>query len=117
MRLDVLARELELRDLTANLGVDRGVEVTRGHASDLLSDVLANAPTGSVLVTIQVHLSVIAVAVHAGLAAVVFAADRAPDAEVLARASEERLPLYSTAASVFDVVGRLYALGVRGQDA
>ena len=44
--------------------------VSGGYASDMLSDVLANAPWGGVLVTIQVHMNVIAVSVNAGLAAV-----------------------------------------------
>ena len=55
---------------------------------------LAHAPEGGVLVTLQVHLNVIAVASHAELAAVIFAGDRTPDDEVLAKAAAEGLALY-----------------------
>jgi predicted transcriptional regulator len=88
--------------------------VARAHASDLLSDVLANAPAGGILLTIQVHMNVIAVAMHASLAAVVFTSGMAPDEAVRARAVEQKLPLYSTTASTFDTAGRLYAMGLRG---
>ncbi|HUK76733.1 MAG TPA: serine kinase, partial [Thermoleophilia bacterium] len=68
MDLETIARELDLTDLTPALG-GADAEVTAGYASDLLSDVLANAPEGGVLVTLQVHLNVVAVASHAELAA------------------------------------------------
>jgi len=112
MKLETIARELALTDLTPALGGD-DAEVTAGYASDLLSDVLANAPEGGVLVTLQVHLNVVAVASHAELAAVVFTSGRTPDAEVIAKAEAEGLQLYATDADTFEVVGRLYALGVK----
>lgn len=117
MRLDELARSLDLRLLTPELADAGSAEVVAGHVSDMLSDVLANAPPGGVLVTIQVHLNVIAVAVHAGLAGVIFAAGRTPEDAVRQRAVEQQLPLYVSDASAFDVVGRLWSLGVKGRNA
>jgi hypothetical protein len=38
-----------------------------------------------------------------------------PDEAARAKACEERLPLLATAERTFDVAGRLYALGIRGQ--
>ena len=70
MTLHQMASELGLENLTPELTLPVGA-ITGGYASDLLSDVLANAPHGGVLVTVQVHMNVIAVALHAGLAAVV----------------------------------------------
>ena len=110
MNLATIAKELDLTDLTPQLDAD--AEVSAGYASDLLSDVLANAPEGGVLVTLQVHLNVVAVASHAELAAVVFSSGREPDAEVVAKAAAEDLHLYATRADTFEVVGRLYAMGV-----
>jgi len=110
MNLASIATELDLTDLTPQLGAD--AEVAAGYASDLLSDVLANAPGGGVLVTLQVHLNVVAVASHAELAAVIFSSGREPDAEVIAKAADEDLHLYATTADTFEVVGRLYAMGV-----
>ncbi len=120
MRLQELAQSLDLKELTpATCAAAEGgnVDITRGYASDLLSDVLAHAPVGGVLVTLQVHLNVIAVASHAGLRAVIFSCGRIPDDDILERAAEEGLSLYATPADTFDVVGRLYELGIRGSSA
>lgn len=115
MNLSEMARQLDLECLTPALVSGGGAEVTGGYASDLLSDVLAGAPRGGVLVTIQVHLNVVAVAVHTELAAVIFAAGRRPDPGVIAKAAEEGIALFVSRDSAFDTVGRLYALGLRGQ--
>jgi hypothetical protein len=112
--LKTLAEALGLRCLTPEL--DGSPEVSTGHTSDLLSDVLANAPSGGVWLTIQVHLNVVAVGLHAAQAAVVFTSGMLPEPAVVAKAVEEKLPLYATGRSTFDTVGRLYALGIRGRD-
>ena len=112
MRLSEISRQLELRCLTPELGEER--DVVGGHASDLLSDVLANAADGGLLVTMQVHMNVIAVALHAGLAAVIFTTGMVPEEAVRQKAVAERLPLFAARQSTFEVAGRLYALGVRG---
>ena len=117
MNLETMARELGLESLTPGLTGAGEVEVTAGYASDLLSDVLANAPEGGVLVTLQVHLNVIAVASHAELGAVVFTWGRRPEPDVVAKAVAEELHLYVTPADTFEVVGRLYAQGVKGREA
>ncbi len=116
MKLSELATRLELQCLTPGVPPTAD-EITAGYVSDLLSDVLANAPKGGVLLTVQVHLNVIAVAVQAELAGVIFALDRVPDETVRAKAVEEGIALYTTKASAFDVVGRLYELGLRGPHA
>ncbi len=112
MTLRDIAERLELSRLTPELATE-AAEITEGYVSDLLSDVLANGPKDGLLVTVQVHLNVIAVAVHAELAAVIFAADRVPDETVRARAVEEGVALYSAKAAAFELVGRLWELGVR----
>ncbi len=112
MNLNEIIDALHLENLTPALATAK--DVRGGFSSDLLSDVLANAPRGGVLVTVQVHLNVIAVAVHAELAAVILAADRRPDETVLAKAVEEGVVMLATPMSVFDIVGELYALGLRG---
>ena len=113
MKLGSLAMQLGLENLTPEIPPG-DADVTAGYVSDLLSDVLANAPKDGVLVTVQVHLNVIAVAVHSELAAIIFAADRRPDDSVRAKALEEGIGLYVSPASAFDIVGRLYEFGVRG---
>ena len=72
---------------------------------------LAHAPEGGLLVTLQVHLNVIAVASHAELAAVVFAGNRTPEDDVLAKAAAEGLrstrppPTRSTSSAVCTLLG------------
>jgi len=114
VNLNKIAQAVGLENLTPEIPADDSLDVSGGYASDLLSDVLAHAPRGGVLVTIQVHLNVIAVAVHAELSAVVFAANRRPDDDVRRKAVDEGVVLYSARESSFDVAGRLYALGLRG---
>ncbi len=114
MTLAQMQHALGLGCLTPGLPLDR--EVTGAHASDLLSDALANAPAGGVLLTIQVHLTVVAVALHAAQAAVVFTWGMQPEEPVVRRATEEGLPLFAASASTFAVAGQLYALGLRGSE-
>ena len=94
MRLHELARDSGSRENSPRRGALATAEITHGYASDLLSDVLAHAPAGGVLVTLQVHLNVIAVASHAGLRAVIFSCGRMPDDDVIERAAEEGLSLF-----------------------
>jgi len=115
MTLGQIVSFLGLEVLTPELSVNGGADVTRGHASDLLSDVLANAPSGGILLTIQVHMNVIAVALHAGLAGVVFTQGMRPEEMVRLKAVQEGLPLLAASESSFDLAGRLYALGLRGR--
>jgi predicted transcriptional regulator len=115
MTLGDIAAALEMEVLTPELSVNGGAEVGRAHASDLLSEVLANAPSGGLLLTIQVHMNVIAVALHAGLAAVVFTSGVRPEEGVRSRAVREGLPLLSTSDSTFDAAGKLYVMGLRGR--
>ena len=117
MKLKDIARELGLTELTPELTGSAEADIERGYASDLLSDVLAHAPEGGVLVTMQVHLNVIAVASHAELAAVIFAGDRRPVDDVRLKAIAEGVSLLVSPADTFDIVGRLYAMGVKGNHA
>jgi hypothetical protein len=112
MVLKDLVTALDLEELTRSR--DGNTEISHGYASDLLSDVLAHAPSGGILVTLQVHLNVIAVASHAGLRAVIFSCGRTPNEEILQRAAGEGLSLFSSKADTFEIVGRLYKLGLRG---
>ena len=117
MKLEQIVDELGLTELSPPAADTAGIDITRGYASDLLSDVLANAPSDGILVTLQVHLNVIAVAGHADLAAVVFAGGRRPDQDVITKAAEEGIALYTAKADTFEIVGRLYGIGIKGREA
>ena len=115
IRLSEIQQDLSLVCL-ASPAVD--CEVETGFASDVLSDVLARAPKGCVLVTMQTNINVVAVASYAGIAGVIVTSGHRPAAEILARAAEEGIGVYCTPADTFDVVGRLALMGLKGrQDA
>jgi len=113
MKLTKLVEELALKVQTAQKGLER--EVQGGYASDLLSDVMANSQEGDVWVTIQGHPNIVAVATLRDLAGIILANGRQPDAETLQRAEEEAMPLLCTSLPTFEVVGRLYRLGIHGR--
>lgn len=113
MRLDELAKALDLCEITP--AADGDEEITRGYTSDLLSDILARAPAGGVLVTIQLNPDVVAVASLAGLRAVIFSCGRTPDDDIVGRAAAEGLSLFGSQEDSFELVGRLYESGLRGR--
>jgi hypothetical protein len=90
--------------------------VTGGYASDLLSDVLAHAAKGQVWVTLQTHANVVAVASAKELAGIIIVQGRAPEEATLQKAKQERIPILVSSLSTYDVVGRLWELGVTNRE-
>ncbi len=88
-------------------------ELTDGYTSDLLSDVMANAREGAVLITIQAHKNSVAVAAMAGMAAMVVCNSRPLPDEMLDAASTEGIAVFTTDKSQFYVSGEVYrAMGI-----
>jgi len=112
MKLQTMARQLNLLNLTPGVPLNGG-EVYGAHACELLSDVLANAPSGAVLITIQTHINVVAVAAQKNMSAIVFTSGQIPTDEVIQKAVEKGIPLFSSTESTFDIAGQLYACGLR----
>lgn len=77
-------------------------DLTGGYTSDLLSDVMANAPEEGVLLTIQAHKNTIAVASLAGLRAIILCNKRIPEEEMLTAAREEGIAIFQTEKNQFD---------------
>ena len=90
-------------------------EITGGYASDLLSDVIANSQEGNLWVTLQIHKNVLAVASLKELAGIILVNGREPDKETLQKAVEEKIPVLTSNLPAFEVIGRLYALGITGK--
>ncbi len=91
-------------------------EVTGGYAGDLLSGVMANATQGNVWVTWHAHPNVVAVALVAKLAAIVLVAGRQPEEETITKAEEEGLPILISKLPAFEIIGKLYDMGVSGAE-
>ncbi len=111
MNLKSIIDALELR-VTA--GAERlEAEVTGGYASDLLSCAMAGAGKGNVWVTLQGHLNVVAVASLNELAAVIITEGKPVAAETASKAEEEAVVLLQTPLSSYQVIGKLWDLGVK----
>lgn len=83
-----------------------------GYASDLLSCVMAGAQSGNVWVTLQAHLNVVAVAGLTEVCAVILTEGAQPEQAVLERANQQGVVLLSTPAPSFQIVGRLWEMGL-----
>lgn len=112
MKLTELIQKLDLTVRSAKGHLD--CEVTGGYASDLLSDVLANAQEGNVWVTLQIHQNIVGVASMKDLAGIILVNNREPEPETLEKAEAERIAIMITEMPTFEVVGKLYNLGIVG---
>ena len=89
-------------------------EIENGVVCDLLSFVMAHAPEKSVWVTIQTHLNSVAVATLVGIKAIIFVSGQNPNEDTIKKAREEKISLFTTKDTAFNVVGKLYSLGIKG---
>lgn len=112
MKLTELIQKLNLDVRTVKANLDR--DVTGGYASDLLSDVIANSKEGDIWVTLQVHHNIVAVASMNNLVGVILVNGREPEPETVEKAEKENIVIMVTEMSTFELVGRLYGLGVTG---
>jgi hypothetical protein len=115
-------KKVKLKDLAGQLGwevkthnVPLEAEVRTGYASDLLSDVLANSVEGDLWVTRQTHLNIVAIAVMRDLSGILLVNGAHPDPDTVEKAVEKMVPIFQTPLPTFEVVGRLYQLGISGE--
>ncbi len=83
--------------------------VAGGYTSDLLSDVMARAGNDFALITIQAHKNTVAVATLVGICAVVVCNDRPVPEDMTAAAKSEKVAIFRTSKSQFEVSGMLYS--------
>ncbi len=103
--------------LTIKVGGKRlNEKVTGGYASDLLSDVIAHSHKGNIWVTIQTHPNIVAVATMKELAGIILTGGREPDSDTIQKAEEEEIPILVSPLFAFELVGKLYQMGISGKD-
>jgi serine kinase of HPr protein (carbohydrate metabolism regulator) len=112
MKLKDIVEELNLSVITGQETLDK--DVTGGYASDLLSDVIANAKKGNIWVTLHVHQNIVAVATMKELTGIIIVNKRKPDDETLSKAKEENIPIMVSELPSFEIIGRLYKMGISG---
>lgn len=110
MKLNEIVEKLELKPITEQ---SAEADVTGVYISDMLSDVIANAKAGNVLVTIQVHANVIAAANLVDIAGIVVAQGKAPADDVVKLAEKNKIAVYATNLNRWQVATKLYEVGVR----
>lgn len=110
MNLKVIIQTLELKVVSGN--IDK--EVSGGYSSDLLSDVIANTHKDNIWITLQTHLNIVAVANLQELAGIILVNGREPEESTLKKAEQENIPILLTKLPTFEIVGKLYELGIRG---
>lgn len=90
-------------------------QIKGGYCGDLLSDVMANAPTGCIWLTVQTHQNIVNVAVLHEMAAIVLTGGRTPDQETIDRANHEGIPLLMWPDSAYNLAGQAFAAGLVNQ--
>ncbi len=84
--------------------------VATGYTSDLLSDVMANAVEGAVLITIQSHANTVAVASIAGIRAIIICNSRPVAEDTIEAAAREKIAIYRSTENQFTVSYKAYKL-------
>ncbi|MGC8793973.1 MAG: DRTGG domain-containing protein [Bryobacteraceae bacterium] len=113
MTLDDIRRILNCEVLCGDDDLDR--EVTAGCGADLMSDVLAFAKPGTVLLTGLTNVQAVRTADIADIKAIVFVRGKLPDRETIELGKDKGIPLLATRFTMFEACGRLWAAGLRGE--
>lgn len=112
MKLGEVAKILEAEVLVGHDKLD--VEVRKAFASDLMSDVLAFATEGSLLLTGLTNAQVVRTAEMLDMCAVIFVRGKRPQTEAVELARIKGIPLLSTPYILYETCGRLYKCGIVG---
>ncbi|HPD94599.1 MAG: serine kinase [Bacteroidales bacterium] len=108
MTVKDLVETLQLKVFSGSTGMNR--EVTGGYSSDLLSDVMGNAESGMVWITLQTHVNVMAIASLKELSAIILVKGFEPEENTLTQSNVEGIPILGTTLQTFEISGKLYQL-------
>jgi predicted transcriptional regulator len=86
--------------------------VTGVFVSDMMSDAMANAKSGDLWVTVQTHKSIVPAANLVDVSAIVVTSGKTVPAETIDLASKHGIAILSTPLPTFELVGKLYGLGL-----
>ena len=110
-----LAEVKKILDADVIVGEDRlDMEVERAFAADLMSDVLAFAKEGSILLTGLTNPLVVRTADTLDLRVIVFVRGKRPAPDAIKLAKEKNIPLLATRFIMFESCGRLFTAGMQG---
>ena len=109
MKVQELAKRIGLKPATTVHDRD----VTGVFISDMVSDVIANAKGGDILVTAQAHTNVIAAANLIDTSAVVITQDKPLAGDVVKMAEKAEIAVFTTPLNRWQMATRLYEAGIR----
>lgn len=109
MKLSDICQKLELKCVSQM--VEK--EITGVYISDMVSDVIANAKAGNLLVTIQIHSNVVAAANLVDISSILVTQGKLPTDDVIKMADKASIPILSTELNRWQVTTKLYEAGVR----
>ena len=109
MRIQELANRLELKAATKVFDRD----VTGVYISDMVSDVIANAKAGDLLVTAQAHANVIAAANLVDICGIVITQAKPLGDDVVKMAEKAEIPVFTSPLNRWQVATKLYEAGIR----
>jgi predicted transcriptional regulator len=90
-------------------------EVDGVFVSDMLSDVMAGAKSGNLWLTIQTHKSIVPAANLVDVSAVVITSGKDVPQDTVDLASKYNIAILSSDLPTFELVGKLYGLGLGGK--
>lgn len=105
MKVSELAEVLQY-DIVSDNYEDR--EVEKGYTSDLLSDVMGNAPEECVLITIQAHKNTLAVASQLDMPAIIICNGREVSDELKSTAEKLEIAIMKTKDNQFTASYKVY---------
>jgi len=107
MMISELCKNLELKPVYEHYSDH---EASGAYTSDLLSDVMAHAGEGEILITIQAHKNTVAVASLVGSSAIIICNSRPIPDDMTQSAKDEGIPIFVTGDNQYTVSGKLYKL-------
>ncbi len=93
---------------------DLSMEIETVVASDGMSEILAFARPGALMLTGLTNVQSVRTADIANVRAIVYIRGKRPDARAINLARESNIPILATGLGMFDVCGMLRELGLKG---
>ena len=90
-------------------------DVNGVFVSDMISDVMAGAKSGNIWLTVQTHKSIVPAANLVDVSAIIITSGKDVPQETIDLASKYNIAILSTELPTFDIVGKLYGLGLKNE--
>ena len=107
IKLEQIVKKLNLIVLT-NTNSDKNISSV--YSSDLLSDILANAPEKSLIITVQAHINTVAVALSKKSPAIILCNNISASEEIKTACIEHDIALFSTELCQYEASGLIYQM-------